>query len=467
MEYVFAISRHSGDREYKDYTMMEQGLTFQIKEGNFAYGPRGPFTRELLIQDIRRNWPCGGEVNQDYLFDEDRTANDVFVLFENASGKFDFLGFVLAYKDGHQAVYLDVICSKPGFGQKVLKGFIHFAMAFGATQVRLSSLPNVLRFYPRFKFEYRNSCADGPAYVPESVIAEADKILPEKRRTIERQKAAALKAPEDLTEEDHAVLAAQAQDAKLKKDTQKAYQTLLNLKSAYLGAITKKSQHLDDIRIKFEIAQEAHAALVAKTYDYRLAALMEYLQAAGLSNQYGAEGACQNTSLKFPEMVKQRLHFYEVNGKRKSTLVDCLSEGFHMSYCPGGPAAAPKAAPMASPMAPKAFTKAGPTPKALLSTLGPLGVSSSAGSISTISPIAAPARKDRKVPREAFESELGEGPEAKRTEGPSGSRIRRTPARFLGGSARKRRSMRRIKPVHRRQRSRRSSGRSTRRSARR
>lgn len=54
--------------------------------------------------------------------------------------------------------YIDIICSCPGSGKFLLEQFITFAESNNFNAISLSSLPNVLGYYPKFDFLHRHSC---------------------------------------------------------------------------------------------------------------------------------------------------------------------------------------------------------------------------------------------------------------------------------------------------------------------
>jgi hypothetical protein len=57
--------------------------------------------------------------------------------------------------------YIDVVCSCPGGGRYMIQYFINWANENKYTAVSLSSLPQVLAYYPKtFKFEHRHDCEE-------------------------------------------------------------------------------------------------------------------------------------------------------------------------------------------------------------------------------------------------------------------------------------------------------------------
>jgi hypothetical protein len=57
--------------------------------------------------------------------------------------------------------YIDVVCSCPGGGRYMIQYFINWANKNKYTAVSLSSLPQVLAYYPKtFKFEHRHNCEE-------------------------------------------------------------------------------------------------------------------------------------------------------------------------------------------------------------------------------------------------------------------------------------------------------------------
>ncbi len=77
------------------------------------------------------------------------------------------LGFICAKNerdedDTRDGLYIDVICTKKSVGAKLLNYFVEYAKKAGKTFIGLSSLPSVIAYYPKMKFQYRKTCAGEP-----------------------------------------------------------------------------------------------------------------------------------------------------------------------------------------------------------------------------------------------------------------------------------------------------------------
>lgn len=87
------------------------------------------------------------------------------------------VGFILARPDD-EGVYLDVICAAAN-GSELLKYFIQYASLMGFSAITLTSLPNVLAFYPKYGFEFRTSCASPPLItLPDEIKGRDKKVKP-------------------------------------------------------------------------------------------------------------------------------------------------------------------------------------------------------------------------------------------------------------------------------------------------
>ena len=79
------------------------------------------------------------------------------------------VGFTKERNELNQAckeAYIDVVCSCPGAGRYMIQYFINWATENNYTAVSLSSLPNVLAYYPQtFKFEHRHNCEESAEIV--------------------------------------------------------------------------------------------------------------------------------------------------------------------------------------------------------------------------------------------------------------------------------------------------------------
>jgi hypothetical protein len=87
------------------------------------------------------------------------------------------VGFILARPDD-EGIYLDVICAAAN-GSELLKYFIQYASLMGFSAITLTSLPNVLAFYPKYGFEFRTSCKTPPLLtLPDEIKGRDKKVKP-------------------------------------------------------------------------------------------------------------------------------------------------------------------------------------------------------------------------------------------------------------------------------------------------
>ena len=144
--------------------------------------------RRLWLDAILLTHACNNNVNRNYLasVSEDfrgtaaarareaqKDRDGCFILYqESSSRRGSFVvprGFVLTVMHGPN-VHIDVICAESGFGSPLLKTFLEFFDRRGLN-VDLDSLASVLMYYPKFGFEYRNSCSEDPYVIPEHLKA--------------------------------------------------------------------------------------------------------------------------------------------------------------------------------------------------------------------------------------------------------------------------------------------------------
>jgi hypothetical protein len=100
---------------------------------------------------------CNYSVAPSYVKDEIINNPLLVILEEGATSK----GFIMARPLMDYGVYLDVICSAEGTGSAFLQFFLQYCESQGAAYVELSSLINVLAYYPNFGFEHRKECKPG------------------------------------------------------------------------------------------------------------------------------------------------------------------------------------------------------------------------------------------------------------------------------------------------------------------
>lgn len=87
------------------------------------------------------------------------------------------VGFILARPD-EEGIYLDVICAVAN-GTELLKYFIRYARLAQFPAITLTSLPNVLAYYPKFGFEFRSSCKGPPSInLPEEIKTRDKHVKP-------------------------------------------------------------------------------------------------------------------------------------------------------------------------------------------------------------------------------------------------------------------------------------------------
>lgn len=87
------------------------------------------------------------------------------------------VGFILARPD-NEGVYIDVICAAAN-GSELLKYFIQYTSLMGFSAITLTSLPNVLAFYPKYGFEFRTSCKTPPLIsLPDEIKSRDKKVKP-------------------------------------------------------------------------------------------------------------------------------------------------------------------------------------------------------------------------------------------------------------------------------------------------
>ncbi len=101
---------------------------------------------------------CNFAVSPDYVRDNLK-KNHLLVVMTKGT---DLIGFIMANRKADGGVYLDVICAKEN-GQHLLQFFMQFCEhTVHAPYIELSSIMNVLAFYPRFGFQHRRDCGAGP-----------------------------------------------------------------------------------------------------------------------------------------------------------------------------------------------------------------------------------------------------------------------------------------------------------------
>jgi hypothetical protein len=158
-----------------------------------------PYTKSTLATDITntlRYTACGATVAPIFVSQALTYNTIVLVMYGMESKDVDVLGklrsqsvttithqvrvpvgFILARPDD-EGIYLDVICAAAN-GSELLKYFIHYASLMGFSAITLTSLPNVLAFYPKYGFEFRTSCKTPPLLtLPDEIKGRDKKVKP-------------------------------------------------------------------------------------------------------------------------------------------------------------------------------------------------------------------------------------------------------------------------------------------------
>jgi hypothetical protein len=171
---------------------MEKPVEFDVayrprpNRGSKVYGPESVFHNS---EASRAKWTalrsdvltaqrfCGQSVATRYVVDRmgpnvtTGYSDMIMVMYDMAPGfEWTPIGFVLAqFKDdaGHEfqdGVYLDVICGRPGYGNKLMNEFIGLFRT--KSFIKLNAMPTVLGFYQGWSFQFRHSCAEDPVKIP-------------------------------------------------------------------------------------------------------------------------------------------------------------------------------------------------------------------------------------------------------------------------------------------------------------
>lgn len=122
--------------------------------------PRDTFT--AIIQHLVQQKVCRGEVQAKYI-EEQLSVNTFFLLVWDQGWK----GFLMGYplRNGQ---YVDVLCTRPGYGTALMQFFTDYSWKKGAEYIELSSLLKVLPFYRRLGFEH-GSCAKADVVMTDAL----------------------------------------------------------------------------------------------------------------------------------------------------------------------------------------------------------------------------------------------------------------------------------------------------------
>ena len=114
--------------------------------------------KKIIIQISDK---CNGEIDKSHLYDNFHKNQIYMILYHQQKP----IGFILArkkYRDdlgnSTSEAYIDLICSEVGSGSFLMNYFIQYAKKNKFKAISLSSLPNVLTYYPKFGFSNRHTC---------------------------------------------------------------------------------------------------------------------------------------------------------------------------------------------------------------------------------------------------------------------------------------------------------------------
>ena len=137
-----------------------------VSRTNDLFGNAVGSIYRLLVNNI-----CRDQVDPDYVEKSLRRRYEpithVAVLTDSTEAK----AFLTMMKEGSK-VFIDVICSQPGFGKTLILGVLKWIDDNRVTDVELHALPGVLFYYQQYGFNFRKSCTDAP-----TVFGAEDKSL--------------------------------------------------------------------------------------------------------------------------------------------------------------------------------------------------------------------------------------------------------------------------------------------------
>lgn len=154
------------------YEKSDEQIVFHTPVASFEDGNVTAFSRKDLEKRILKDRKyCGVNINDEYLIDQlSKDKNPYLLVLTGIQKTKDAVpkskGFIIAHqlkKDGKTGMYLDVICTDKGLGKILLNFFEYFVLThLDLKFVELSSLANVLTYYPKFGYEFRKSCKGDP-----------------------------------------------------------------------------------------------------------------------------------------------------------------------------------------------------------------------------------------------------------------------------------------------------------------
>jgi hypothetical protein len=142
-----------------------------------ATGLYDPNQLSVDLEAVANNNICGGDVVGSYV-SRQIVKNPIKIVLLwplNNIGPLVPIGFVLAGVDhkNPDSLYIDIICSTISGGGMLLMNFMIDHATHFRKNISLSSLPTVLRYYPKFDFKHRNNCAPG-----SEIITLPDEFVP-------------------------------------------------------------------------------------------------------------------------------------------------------------------------------------------------------------------------------------------------------------------------------------------------
>jgi hypothetical protein len=105
-----------------------------------------------MIANLANEGSCRNFVRPQYV--ENQLVNNSLFFIAVQAGR--PTGFLIGKQLKDKGLYLDVICGAPG--RQMIDLFTHIARIYGSPYVQLSSLPNVLSYYPALGFQHRKGC---------------------------------------------------------------------------------------------------------------------------------------------------------------------------------------------------------------------------------------------------------------------------------------------------------------------
>jgi hypothetical protein len=172
-------------RVIPDGTKTDRISNFKILEG-YRFSRSDLEMRMVTELEKENSKICHGAVSHTFALEEIPSNKWLMTIHDDNKFPDQICGFVLAdpiEEYGQHGIYLDVICSQSGYGVLLMDCFVRECEKENIDFIKLSSLSNVLSFYPRYNFEHRKSCYPGaqkiamPDSVKKFMIENKDPIL--------------------------------------------------------------------------------------------------------------------------------------------------------------------------------------------------------------------------------------------------------------------------------------------------